>query len=109
MANLHAPASKVLRAGTPPVLTGLIVTDLPSGQRTIQDGPFVILLDAKDRVRSARYQWTGRVHHVTRIPKPRRGETPSGAWAQQLETDTYWQRVSALFPRPALVAVSHPA
>lgn len=105
----HPPASKVLHAGAPPVLTGLVVTDFPSGRRTIQDALFTITLDAQDRVRNAQYQWGKTPHRITRAPKPRRGETPSLAWTQQQDADAYWQRVSAAFPRPARAAVGEPA
>ena len=111
MAHPHpqVPVSKVLRAGAPPVLTGLIVTDAPSGRRVIQDAAFVVTLDAQDRVRSAHYQWGKTLYRISRVPKPRRGEAPSLAWTQQEEADAYWRRVSAAFPRPARVAVGEPA
>lgn len=109
MSHHYPPAAKVLRSGAPPVLSGLIVSDLPNGRRTIQDGPLLITLDAQDHVRSAQYQWHKTVHRVTRVPKPRRGDAPSLAWTEQEESDAYWRRVSAAFPRPDRAAVGEPA
>ncbi len=109
MSRNSPPVSKGLRSGAAPVLSGLVITDFPSGRRTIQDGAFLITLDAQDRVRSAQYQWDKTVHRVARVSKPRRGEAPSLAWTEQEESDAYWQRVSAAFPRPDRAAVGEPA
>lgn len=105
------PASKVLHTGdgAPPIVTGVIVTDLPSGRRTIQDAAFVVTLDAQDRVRSAHYLWDKTPLRISRVPKPRPGTTPSLAWTEQEEADAYWRRVSEAFPRPNRAAVGQPA
>jgi hypothetical protein len=107
----HPPASKVLHTGdgTPPIVTGLIVTDWPSGRRTIQDAALIVTLDAQDRVRSAYYLWDRTPLRISRVPKPGPDKVPSLAWTEQQNADAYWRRVSEAFPRPNRAAVSQPA
>lgn len=85
----------------PPVTTSLVVSDGPRGRRTITDGVLTLVLDARDRVRSAWYDWGFGPHRITRAPAPAHGEKPSVAWVAQQESDAYWKRVSQQFPRPA--------
>jgi hypothetical protein len=96
-----APLKTPVPAPPPPIVTGLVVDDAPNGRRTITDGVFTIVLDARDRVRAAWYDWGYGPHRITRTPAPAPGEKPSVAWVEQQESDAYWKRVSQQFPRPA--------
>lgn len=97
----YAVTSAVIRHAADPVLTGLTVTDEPSGRRLIQDHGFEIVLDPHDRVRAARYVWgPGLSYRVPRVPPCPPGAVPTDAQRAQAASDAYWQRVSAAMPRP---------